>query len=100
MRLTLLFLCLGGVACAPAIVDPEEESEANVTGCGVERWAIKTGIDADSLNVVQNPVAGSIAALVALPMQTGSDSSRVAPTEFITYQLTDVTLVQYRLESD
>ena len=99
MRLALVIVAIC-LACAPAIVDPAEETEENATGCGVERWAIKTGVDGDSITVVQKPVAGTSAALVALPQQAGTDTSRIAPTEYITYQLADVTLVQYRKESD
>ena len=57
MRLALLLCCL---ACTRAPADLDED-EQDVAGCGVERWAIKTGTDANAFNVVQKPVAGTIA---------------------------------------
>ena len=95
MRIFALLLCL---ACARA--PAEESEEQDVNGCGTERWAIKTGTDANAFNVAQKPVAGTIAGLIALPMQVGNDTDRIVPTEYISYQLTDVTLVQYRRETD
>ena len=95
MRLVLILLCL---ACTRAPVEDSEEQDVN--GCGTERWAIKTGTDANAFNVVQKPIAGTIAGLVALPMQTGNDTDRIVPTEYIAYQLTDVNLLEFRRESD
>lgn len=75
-------------------------ARAAVAACGVERWAIKTGADANAASINSTPVAGTIAQLSSLPAQNGNDTDRIAPTELTTYQLKDVTLVQYRLESD
>ncbi len=95
MRLAPLLLCF---ACAGAQQGAENEQDVN--GCGVERWAIKTATDAHAASIVRAPVAGTIAALSALPAQSGNDTDRIGPVEYTTYQLTDVKLVQYRRESD
>lgn len=91
-----LFLLL--ISCAG--MEQEAENEQDVNGCGTERWAIKTATDANAASIAKAPVAGTIAALSALPAQNGNDTDRIGPTEVTTYQLTDVKLVQYRREAD
>ena len=83
--------------CSGAAYDAIEQ---DATGCGVERWAVKTGTDANAGSINLTPVPGSIALLSSYPAQNGGDFDRIQPTELITYQLKDVDLVQYRLESD
>ena len=69
--------------------------------CGVERWAVKTGTDADAQRVdLANPVAATIDALRSLPAPAmPSSNARVQPAETTLYAL-DATLVAYRLEGD
>jgi len=86
----------------------EEESEAVVfapnagTGsCGVERWAVKTGTDADRALINLNSTTNStIAALTALAApSTLPSNNRVAPTETTVYRVT-ATLTEFKLEAD
>lgn len=69
--------------------------------CGVERWAVKTGTDANvSLISLQSITQTTIAALSSLtPPATLPASSRIQPTETTIFQLHD-TLTEYKLESD
>ena len=69
--------------------------------CGVERWAVKTGTDADSglVSLAQVtptiiPTLTALAAPATLPA-----SNRVAPTETTVFQLT-CTLVEFKAETD
>jgi len=68
--------------------------------CGTERWQIKTASDANAGSIATRPVAGSIAMLTSYPAQNGNDFDRIQPTELITYQLSDVSLLQFRAETD
>ena len=86
----------------------EEESEAVVfapdasTGsCGVERWAVKTGTDADrsliNLNSTTNTTVAALTA-VAAPSSLPSNN-RVAPTETTVYRV-QATLTEFKMEAD
>jgi hypothetical protein len=87
--------------------DAEEHEEVtnnplSTTGsCGVERWAVKTGTDADRAKItLQSTTATTIAALDALAAPASLPSNnRVAPTEDTVYQI-HATLTQYKLEAD
>jgi Putative Ig domain len=86
----------------------QEEREATVphpgataASCGVERWSVKTGTDADSGKITLGsttsttiPNLDSLSAPGSLPA-----NNRVLPTEATVFQL-QVTLVEYKLESD
>jgi hypothetical protein len=69
--------------------------------CGVERWAVKTGTDADAgLINLQSTTQTTIASLAALPAPSSLPSNnRIQPTETTVFQLHD-TLTIYKLESD
>lgn len=86
----------------------EEEREAvvahpgAVTGsCGVERWSVKTGTDADAGKItLQSTTSTTISYLTSLTVPgTLPPNNRIQPTETTVYQL-QVTLVEYKLESD
>jgi hypothetical protein len=86
----------------------EEEREATVahpgatTGsCGVERWSVKTGTDADAGKITVGSTTSSTISYLAGLSAPGSlpANNRIAPTETTVYQL-QVTLVEYKLESD
>src|SRR6266496_4141175 len=87
--------------------DAEEQEDvvanpASSTGsCGVERWSVKTGTDADAgLINLQASTATTIAARDALPAPaTLPSNNRVRPTETTLYQVS-ATLTQYKLEAD
>ncbi|MCA1829124.1 MAG: hypothetical protein LC689_19545 [Myxococcales bacterium] len=73
---------------------------ALVLACGIERWLIKTASDANAASISTRPAAGTIALLTSYPAQNGNDFDRIQPTELTVYQLSDVSLLQYRLETD
>ena len=86
----------------------EEEREATVphpgattASCGVERWSVKTGTDADAGKItIGSTTSTSIAFLTGLAAPGSLPANnRFAPTETTVYQL-QVTLVEYKLESD
>jgi hypothetical protein len=76
-------------------------SFASTGSCGVERWSVKTGTDADNAKItLQSTTQSTIAALTALPAPGSLPANnRVAPTEDTVYQL-HATLTQYKLEAD
>jgi hypothetical protein len=85
-----------GQANACAAPSPQPQS------CGVERWSVKTGTDADVASVNLNSATPtSIATLRALayPSPSPPSNNRVAPAE-TTQWVIQGTLVQYKLESD
>lgn len=110
-----LFVCVFAVSAIASDAGPrhspnpdaEEHEEvvrnaAAVTGsCGVERWSVKTGTDADAGSInLQSTTATTIAALDAIPAPSSLPANnRVKPTETTVYQL-HATLTQYKLEAD
>jgi hypothetical protein len=89
--------------------EPDAEEVENVTvnpnsstgSCGVERWSVKTGTDADASKInLQSTTTTTIASLDALPApSTLPANNRVTPTETTVYRLS-ATLTQYKLEAD
>jgi len=69
--------------------------------CGVERWPVKTGTDADAKLVnLNNVTPTTIANLVALSAPSNKpESNRVQPTETTLFVL-GATLTEYTLEDD
>src|SRR5215475_1861882 len=69
--------------------------------CGVERWSVKTGTDADSGKVNLNSSSSTaITTLRALPAPSPIPANnRVSPTE-TTQWVINGTLTQYKLETD
>jgi hypothetical protein len=80
--------------------DLGEAAEA-VSGCGVERWSVKTGTDPDVGSVSMTPVSTTIAALTGIPApSTLPANNRISPQERQVFTLRDVTLVSFKLEND
>jgi hypothetical protein len=91
--------------------DPKPDAEENeavtvnhhaTTGsCGVERWSVKTGTDADIGKVnLASTTSTTIASLDALPAPSSLPASnRVQPTETTVFRL-QAQLDQYKLEAD
>src|SRR6059058_433757 len=69
--------------------------------CGVERWSVKTGTDADISQVnISASTATTIVSLRGLAMPaTLPANNRVLPTEATVFTM-NATLTQYKLESD
>jgi len=87
--------------------DSEEREAVSVapnssTGsCGVERWSVKTGTDADSGAItLASTTSTTIASLDAIAAPgTLPANNRVKPTETTVYRVS-ATLTQYKLEAD
>jgi hypothetical protein len=87
--------------------DAEENEEvsnnaaASTGSCGVERWSVKTGTDADSSAItLQSTTQTTIAALDALTAPSNLPANnRVAPTEDTVFQV-HATLTEFKLEAD
>ncbi len=114
LALVLLFLVAltGGGSSSAAIVHPQQpqlqgdhseaaDQEALNGSCGVERWSVKTGTDADAgLINLQSTTQTTIASLTSLPApSTLPANNRIQPTETTVFQL-HATLTEYKLEGD
>ena len=99
-----LALSLCATACRNPVTPGDEEDEEALSGsCGVERWAVKTGTDAAASQVNMTAQDTTIANLRAQPVPSGlgSNSGRFTGTaETQLYRLSNVTLTQYKLETD
>jgi hypothetical protein len=86
-------------------LDREEEHEAivhrGVTSCGVERWSIKTGLDAGAKSITQKVIVpANIPKLRALSAPSHPPvTSRVKPVETTVYSVSAI-LLRYKLEDD
>src|SRR5919206_445679 len=69
--------------------------------CGVERWPVKTGTDADAALVnLNSPTSTTIANLVSIPAPGAlPDSNRIQPTETTVWTL-NATLAKFVLAYD
>jgi hypothetical protein len=86
------------LAAAPEVGDREEVA---ATGCGIERWAIKTGTDADRFKVNRARVVDTTIASMrgrARPSSLPS-AHRIAPVETTVWR-EYALLVEYKLEAD
>ncbi len=112
LALVLLFLLAftGGSSSSAAIVRTHQpqgdrseavDQEALNGSCGLERWSVKTGTDADAgLINLQSTTQTTIASLTSLPAPTTLPANnRIQPTETTVFQL-HATLTEYKLESD
>jgi PKD repeat protein len=89
-------------------VEPDAEHEALVASpyassgsCGVERWSVKTGTDADAgLVNLANPQTNTIVTMRGWTAPNPiPPNNRVSPYETTTWVL-NATLVEYKLEND
>src|SRR5436190_2974672 len=84
---------------------PSEESGDRevvlASGCGVERWPVKTAADADRAKISTSPIVSTSIASLSSRAKPSSypTNSRIAPTELHVYQMT-VTVTQYKEETD
>ena len=97
VALAALFLL---AACGSGKVPAATPTTNAGLACGSERWAVKTLSDPDAARVDLTPVAGSVAALRALPTPADKpQAGRVAPTELTVFRVT-ADLVEAKLEDD
>lgn len=109
----LLVLCSGSSSAASAtMLHPlalSQHNDSSETGdqeavngsCGVERWSVKTGTDADAgLINLQSTTSTTIASLISLPPPTTLPANnRLQPTETTVFQI-HATFTEYKLEAD
>ena len=85
--------------------EENEEVTANpmavTSSCGVERWAVKTGTDADAGQIaLQSTSDTTIADLTSLPKPSSLPSdNRIQPTETTVFRV-QATLTKFKLETD
>ena len=89
------------VSRTPDVHEAEDHEVILATGCGVERWPVKTGTDADRAKVkVSTLVETTISYLRSRPKPAHyPTSNRIAPVELTRYHET-ATLTQYKIEAD
>jgi hypothetical protein len=107
--LLLFFLTFIGVGSTSAAIILHQKPQSQSDGeqeplngsCGVERWSVKTGTDADvGLINLQSTTQTTLASLTSLPAPTTLPSNnRIQPTETTIFQV-HATLTEYKLESD
>lgn len=92
----------GPPTVAPDSGEQDQEPVNAARHCGVERWTVKTGSDADvsAINLTATPTATTIPALTALPAPNPIPlQHRVKPTEATVYQVHAV-LEEVKMEAD
>ncbi|MDR3609700.1 MAG: hypothetical protein P4L27_04005 [Ignavibacteriaceae bacterium] len=107
MKTFIYVLLLLSLPISYILPQEEEEEEGTpmmingVLACGVERWAVKTCIDADTVNInFNNIVPSSIAYQRSLVHPTlPSDNTTRLAVEDTVYQIT-CQLVEYKYETD
>jgi hypothetical protein len=100
------FIGIGSTSAANILPQkPQQQNEADQEAlngsCGIERWSVKTGTDADAgLINLQSTTQTTIASLSSLPAPaTLPTNNRILPTETTIYQV-QATLTEYKLEAD
>jgi hypothetical protein len=99
------FINVAAVALSVGLLSgliPAGEFDEDAGGaCGVERWSVKTGTDADAGAIdLAHVVPTTIAALTGLAKPASLPSNnRIAPTETTVYSIT-ATLTLYKHETD
>src|SRR6185503_930296 len=90
-----------GVPDAEEHEDVRAAPNSSTGSCGVERWSVKTGTDADASKInLSSTTSTTIASLDAIPAPSSLPSNnRVQPTETTVYKVS-ATLTQYKLEAD
>jgi hypothetical protein len=85
---------------APSVTTPTATA-SGAPHCGLERWPVKTGTDADAgkvdLSAAQPTTITHLAALTPPPVLP--QASRIPPVEMTVYQVT-ATLREYKIEAD
>ena len=97
-----LFIILGSAVLVTALAGSRRfDWEGVMAWCGVERWSVKTGTDADVNKVnVNSPQPNTIATMWTWPAQANPPpNNRVSPYETTAWTLS-ATLVEFKAESD
>ena len=97
-----LFVILGSAVVVTALAGSRRfDWEGVMAWCGVERWSVKTGTDADVNKVnVNAPQSNTIATMRTWPAQANPPANnRVTPYETTAWTMT-ATLVEFKAEDD
>jgi hypothetical protein len=101
MRLVALALLLCACAPPPGASDVLEQALDGGCSCGKERWSIKTASDSGAPRISTVAGSTSISWLSSLSAPaTLPETARIDPTELTSFQLVDVSLLQYKKEAD
>lgn len=88
------------MASSPTPSADGEGGGAVIGHCGLERWAVKTGTDADAGQVGRAPVPTTIAQMDSLQAPASPpNANRVPPTELTDF-IIHATLTGFKLEAD
>ncbi len=88
------------ISCGVSPSPSPTPTSSPAPSCGVERWSVKTGTDADAFQVGSIPQSTTIATMRSWPAPSATPAnSRVAPYETTVWTI-NATLTQYKLESD
>src|SRR5215831_18318101 len=98
---SLAVVLLGSCSTSTEEEDNDElDTRTYAITCGVERWSVKTGTDADKNLVNLTPVSTTISALRALTKPATLPANNRTTYEKQVVKLTNITLVEYKLETD
>lgn len=100
--LLISVLCLSVIAALIRPASAEDDArEEELVACGIERWNVKTGTDADApgINLTQSTWTTVADMRLWRAPQTLPVESRVVPYE-TTLVVVDAVLIQYKLETD
>lgn len=100
-----LAACRSSGATAPRHVVASDHGNfeaSNAQGCGIERWAVKTGTDASASQVNMTPQDTTVANMVALSVPAGfnEDASRLVGSAEMQVWKLSATLVSFKEEAD
>ena len=98
VALAVLVTVLGGAVRSSAMLNRYEWFREM---CGVERWSVKTGTDADVSKInLSAPTATTIATMIGWPAQSSPPANnRISPYE-TTLWVVNATLIEYKKETD
>lgn len=99
-RTRLAVLGVGTVVVAGAILATQQPPRhtAQAKACGVERWAVKIGLDREAKQVPLHPDNTNIGVLRKIPAPV-APTTRVQTTEYRTFTI-QATLTSYKMEND
>jgi hypothetical protein len=84
---------------APSFSASDNATIAQSSGCGVERWHVKTGTDPDAGKVALTPVPSNIATLGGLTPPVSPPDRRSDQAEFTVFHI-QATVTAYKTEAD
>lgn len=98
-------LVTAAIGCGRVELDDGRAERELVAGeqgvrCGVERWAVKVGLDDDVWSMNFNPLDTTLDALINFPRPGYLPPRNRLSEELQVYRLSDITMTVYKLETD